>query len=288
VIPDERLAQIITALEAVGVRCLVMGGHAARFYGVERNTNDFDLHLSPACWDDLPDRLRRSALFAGKEPVEGPSWRPLAFRRFQVGILPSGREEWLEFWKENHLLPPFEELYARREVGTYGGRPVAFVSLPDLIRTKETEREADWQDVGLLEEFLDARLFRRAAAGDEELPAVLSRIRSRRGFESHLQAGHLRDAEVVAGALAMTKLPMAQAYLLPSAPSVVDLPPVPAPVEPVILKRLRTESPGSPLHLTLAEAVRRQYKQAAQAADKADKEAIRAAQAKHARGEPGA
>jgi hypothetical protein len=36
--PDERLAQIISALEAVGVRCLVMGGHAVRFCGVERRT----------------------------------------------------------------------------------------------------------------------------------------------------------------------------------------------------------------------------------------------------------
>jgi hypothetical protein len=277
--PDERLAEIITALEAVGVRCLVMGGHAVRFYGVERNTNDFDLHLSPACWDDLPERLRRSALFAGKELVEGPSWRPLTFRRFQVGVLPSGREEWLEFWKENHLLPAFDELYARREVGTYGGRPIAFVALPDLIRTKETEREADWQDISFLEEFLDARMFARVAAGGEALSAALSRIRSRRGFESHLQAGHLRDAGVAAQALALTRLPMAQAYLLPSAPSVADLPTVPAPVESVIVKRLRAVPPGSPLHLTLAEAVRRQYKQVAQAADKADKEAIRAAQA---------
>jgi hypothetical protein len=278
--PDERLAQIITALEAVGLSCLVMGGHAVRFYGVERNTNDFDLHLSPACWDDLPERLRRSALFASKELIEGPSWRPRTFRRFQIGVLPSGREEWLEFWKENHLLAPFDDLCARCEVGTYGGRPIAFVSLPDLIRTKETEREADWQDISFLEEFLDARSFARVSAGDEALQVVLSRLRSRRGFESHLQAGYLQDAGVVAQALALTTLPMAQAYLLPSAPSVADLPAVPAPVEPVIVKRLRSVPPGSPLHLTLVEAVRRQYKQVAQAADRADKEAIREAQAK--------
>ena len=50
-------------------------------------------------------------------------------------------------------------------------------------------------------------------------------------------------------------------------------------MEPVIENRLRTASPASPLHLTLVEAVRRQYKVAAQAADRADKQAIRAAQA---------
>jgi hypothetical protein len=51
------------------------------------------------------------------------------------------------------------------------------------------------------------------------------------------------------------------------------------PIEPVVLNRLRGETPGSTLHLTLVEVVRRQYKLAAQAADKADKEAIRKAQA---------
>ncbi len=70
--PDARLAEIVAALEAVGLNCLVMGGHAVRFYGVDRNTADFDLHLSPDCWDDLPHALSRTSLFAGKPLIEGP------------------------------------------------------------------------------------------------------------------------------------------------------------------------------------------------------------------------
>jgi hypothetical protein len=55
--------------------------------------------------------------------------------------------------------------------------------------------------------------------------------------------------------------------------------PVPTPViEPVIESRLRIVRPASPLHLTLVEAVRRQYRLAAQAADRADKEAVIRAQ----------
>jgi hypothetical protein len=50
------------------------------------------------------------------------------------------------------------------------------------------------------------------------------------------------------------------------------------PIEAVIDKRLRTVSLGSTLHLTLVDAVRRQYIMAMQAADRADKQAIRAAQ----------
>lgn len=277
--PEIRLAQIISALEAVGLTCLVMGGHAVRFYGLDRNTVDFDLHLAPDCWNDLPHKLNETPLAAGKPLVEGPSWRPNAFRRFQIGMLPSGREEWLEFWHSNHLLTPFAELFSRREQGPYGGRTLAFLSLPDLIRSKETERESDWQDIAFLEEFQDARLLVQASSASHALVTALSQVRSRRGFESLLQQGKLHDRGLVLPALAATRLSISQAYLLPLVPEVRDLPAVPVPIEPVVLNRLRMEAPGSSLHLALVEVVRRQYKLAAQAVDRANKEAIRSSQA---------
>lgn len=273
--PEARLAAIVTALEGAGLTCLVMGGPAVRYYGLARNTVDYDLHLSPETWDDLPQRLGRSGIFDGPV-IEGPSWRPQAFRRFQVGRLPDGREEWLEFWRHNHLLPPFVELFARREPGEYGGRVLPFLALPDLIRSKETERNTDWQDVAVLEEFLDARLLARAA-GAADLIAALSRLRSRRGFESHLQRGSFRDPGVPWQALLNARLSITQAYLWPLAPDLADVPAATVPIEPVLLHRLRTVPPGSGLHLTLVEAVRRQYELPAQAADRADTEAIRRA-----------
>src|SRR5262249_46295297 len=36
--PEERLASIVSALESVGLTCLVMGGHAVRYYGLLRYT----------------------------------------------------------------------------------------------------------------------------------------------------------------------------------------------------------------------------------------------------------
>ncbi len=103
--PEARLAEIVAALAPVGLNSLVMGGHAVRFYGVDRNTGDFDLHLAPDCWDDLPQALSRTSLFAGRPLIEGPSWRPNAFRaeisKSRTGCA-SGREEWLEFRRRNH------------------------------------------------------------------------------------------------------------------------------------------------------------------------------------------
>ena len=208
--PESRLAEIVSALEGAGIPCLVMGGHAVRFYGLSRNTIDFDLHLAPDSWAELSPRLAGTPLFAGKLVLEGPSWRPNSFRRFLIGRLSDGREEWLEFWCENHLLPSFSELYARREQGLYGGRLLSFLALPDLIKSKETERAVDWQDITVLEEFLDARMLAQADSGGRTLPDALSRIRSRSGFETALQRGLFSDAHLVEQALGAASLAITQ------------------------------------------------------------------------------
>jgi len=275
--PEERLAAIVTALEAAGVACLVMDGHAVRHYGLQRHTNDFDLTLAPEGWGDLADRLVRSRLFPGGAPVEGTSWRPRTFRRFLVGTLPDGQEEWLEFWKENHLLDPFPELFARREVAPYGGRELSFLGLGDLIRSKETERAKDWDDVSYLEEIQDARLRARCAAGEIGLAEALLWLRSRRGFDTYLAEGRLDDRAAVGAALGQTTNPITQAFLLPLLPDVAVASPV-VTIEPVVERKLRSVAPGSPLHRSLIEVVRRQYKVFCQERDRADKEAIRRAQ----------
>jgi hypothetical protein len=75
---EERLAALATVLADLGLRALVMGGHAVRFYGVDRSTVDFDfcLALDPPGWANLPATLARSPLFAAARFREGPSWRP--------------------------------------------------------------------------------------------------------------------------------------------------------------------------------------------------------------------
>jgi len=274
-----RLAEIVIALEQVGLTVLVMGGHAVRYYGLDRNTIDYDLHLSPAEWDDLVLRLNRSSLAGGQALSEGTSWRPGSFRRFLLGRFPDGRDEWLEFWRNNHLLPPFAELYGRREQGSYGERIISFLSLPDLIRSKETERDADWEDISCLEEFLDNRLFNQTTEGILPVPQALAGVRSRRGLESFFQAGFFKDAALVGQALLQTRLSITQTILLPFAGPEAIAPDTTVPMEPVVVNRLRTVAPASSLHLALIEVVRRQYKLAMQKADAADKQAIRAAQA---------
>lgn len=275
--PEERLAAIVTALESVGLSCRVMDGHAVRFYGLQRHTNDFDLTLAPDGWDDRAGRLALTGLFPGVGPVEGNSWRPGAFRRFLLGNLAAGQEEWLEFWKGNHLLAPFPELFARRQAGSYGGRELPFFSLPDLIRSKETERAKDWDDISYLEEFLDARLHARCVAGNIAVADALAQVRSRRGFDTYLAENRLADDGAICAALDSTTNPLTQAFLLPWVPEAVAATPVVA-IEPRVERKLRSVAPASSLHRSLVEVVRRQYKVFCQDRDRADKEAIRAAQ----------
>ncbi|MDA0839316.1 MAG: hypothetical protein O2857_16225 [Planctomycetota bacterium] len=268
---EEKLTAIVAALDEAGLQYLVMGGHAVRHYGVQRNTNDFDFHVSldEANWKTLPDRLTQTSFFSSGSLIEGPSWRADDFRRFQIGQLPDGREEWLEFWRRNHLLPLFEDLYARREQEEYNHRQISFISLPDLIRSKETERESDWMDIAILEEILDARHLANTEE-PEKLISALANLRSRRGYENTINNGYLEDQDTVEQALNSARHPISLAYLIPHMPS-VDLQ---LDIDDVVQGALRKTDSGSPRHHALVEVVRRSYKQASMAADRADKESI--------------
>ena len=265
-----RLLEVIDALVEARLRFLIIGGHAVRHFGVDRNTLDFDFHVSLECAQDLEERLRKTKLFSGTEFSEGMSWRRTDFRRFQIGVLPNGKEEWLEFWFRNHLLAPFEELDARHEEVIENGRRLHYLSLPDLIRSKETERDDDWADVRLLEETLDDRNL--ASARDEaSIVQALSQLRTRRGFERAETAGLFGNGPAVGAAMGLARRAVTLAYLLPFAPK-VSIGSRPAPLEEAVESALRRLQPGSARHLAVVEAVRLAYQRAAKAADRADKE----------------
>ena len=59
---DQRLASLMRALSGAGIEALVMGGHAVRYYGIDRNTIDFDVVASVATTDELRSRLRAAGL----------------------------------------------------------------------------------------------------------------------------------------------------------------------------------------------------------------------------------
>jgi hypothetical protein len=263
---EQRLAQLVGELETAGVDALVMGGQAVRYYGVDRNTIDFDFVTAAVSVTDLGHRIARSPLFA--HATQGPSWRPHDFTRFQIGVLPDGREEWLEFWLHNHLLPPFEELRGRCERGVYGGREIAFLSLPDLLRSKETARDSDWTDIGFLEEIQDVRNLARGDIG-----AFLLSVRTRRGVERGVTTDAFGDLERVRLAASQCAHPVTFAILAPLVPDLGPPPSLRTPIDNTTLGGLRTAEFASQRHVSLMEIVRRAYKRHAMDLDRADKQA---------------
>lgn len=267
--PDEKLALIARSLRDSGLDVLVMGGHAVRYYGVDRNTSDFDLVTAVSLPNDLIKRLPKIPIFAKIKEI--PVWRTGDFARFEIGALPDGRQELLEFWIHNHLLPDFATLKARAEIGRYGGGEVAFISLEDLIRSKETERESDWQDIALLEEIRDARLLAKAT-DPSGVDRVLRSVTSRRGLERLMESGLLEDSSAVTRAIENCIHPVTFAMLSPLSPHSRSQK-LRFPIESTSSTALAKVTFNSALHLGVIEVVRRGYKRQAMELDRLDKQA---------------
>ncbi|MBX3289589.1 MAG: hypothetical protein KF855_09615 [Acidobacteria bacterium] len=268
----EHLSQITVALEELKIPYLVMGGHAVRYYGFNRETTDHDLHIPADAGRKLSDLLIHTSVFASDPPTESVTWRGADdFKRYVIGTLPDGKEELLEFWIHNHLLEDFDILYQRREEGLYGGKTVTFLSLPDLIRSKETERENDWQDISFLEEILDQRNL--ANAGDDrEAVAALSALRSLKGLELAVKKELTTNQTNIEKALKNAPNPVTQAILLPFVPHVESELPGNEILPSAFRKHLIITEPVSSRHLALVEATRLRYKRSMQDIDRADKE----------------
>jgi hypothetical protein len=169
------------------------------------------------------------------------------------------------------LLPSFAESQERQERGTYGGHELRFLSLKDLIRSKETERESDWSDVAILEEVLDGRHLAHAESAEGQV-RFLSNLRSRRGFEDGLRRGSFGAEEVVRQAIAECRHPVSFAFLMPFVGDAAQPEDLLVKVDEAYLSPLRKAEPGGAKHVALVEVVRRAYKRWATDADRRDKE----------------
>ena len=268
--PDQRLAQIVHALQQAGIDILVMGGHAVRYYGIDRNTIDFDLVTSVATAEELRSKLPEA--FNSPNLREQGVWRANDFARFEIGRLPDGRQELLEFWLRNHLLGDFQTLNARAEIGFYGGSEIPFLSLPDLLKSKETERETDWSDIALLEEIQDGRNFAALQKDPRLVSVFVTNLRSRRGMDQAIDAGLPNDPALIRETIAACTHPAAFAFWIALAPSTSSSIVIPM-IEPTTLASLRSATFGTAKHFALIEICRRAYKRRAIELDRADKQA---------------
>ena len=151
---------VFAALDAAGVRYVVVGGLAVVLHGHPRLTADVDLVL-----DLEPDAARRAmeALvklgLKARAPVD-----PLAFadpRKREAWISEKGMQVFTLYSSVNPLLcldlfvkdpVPFEQLWARSETVDLGSGSVHIASIDDLIVMKRVAgRPHDLTDIAALE-----------------------------------------------------------------------------------------------------------------------------------------
>lgn len=142
--------EFIAALNAHGVRYLVIGAHAVAFHARPRATKDLDILLEPT-----PANARRALaalrdFFGGAdlgytvEDLASPEWI------IQLGIAPVR----IDLQAEISGFTSFEEAWKDRVDARFGTVPTHYLGLDNLIRAKEA--------AGRLQDRADVRVLRRA------------------------------------------------------------------------------------------------------------------------------
>ena len=154
---------LFRALDASGIRYVVVGGVATVLHGYARLTADIDLILD----------LERNAAGRAMQALAALGLRPRVPVNLEDFADERIRERWIRdkgmqvfslFDPDDPLLSvdlfaehpvDFESLHERAETGDLNGIPVRFASIPDLIHLKRlADRPRDREDIEKLEEIL--------------------------------------------------------------------------------------------------------------------------------------
>jgi predicted nucleotidyltransferase len=142
--------EFIDALNARGVRYLIVGAHAVAFHARPRATKDLDILVDPTpsnarkILDALRDFFGGADLGYTVEDVIDPQWI------IQLGVAPV-RIDVLSHLPE---CPGFQTLWERRIEARFGSVKADYLGLDDLIHAKEVS--------GRLQDRADVRALRRA------------------------------------------------------------------------------------------------------------------------------
>jgi Nucleotidyl transferase of unknown function (DUF2204) len=160
--------EFIAALNAHGVRYLVVGAHAVAFHARPRATKDLDILIDPT-----PRNARRALaalrdFFGGAElgysveDVTDPRWI------IQLGVAPVR----VDLISEIPGLASFEAAWRNRVSARFGTVPAHYIGLDELIRAKEAARRP--------QDRADLRILQRAKGG-LQLTSSRRRGKTRRG-----------------------------------------------------------------------------------------------------------
>ncbi len=156
--PSQDYEEFIAALNAHGVRYLVVGAHAVAFHARPRATKDLDILVQPSPANARAILTALRHFFGGAnlgytvEDVINPRWI------IQLGVAPIR----IDLLSEIPGLPSFEAAWKKRVDARFGSVAAHYIGLDDLIRAKEeTDRAQDRADVHVLHRARKQKLTKR-------------------------------------------------------------------------------------------------------------------------------
>lgn len=160
--PSHDYEEFIAALNAHGVRYLVVGAHAVAFHARPRATKDLDVLLDPTRANARRALEALRDFFGGvdtgytAEDLADPRWI------IQLGVAPIR----IDLMSVIQGLSDFKEAWKNRVEARFGSVSAHYIGLDDLIRAKESaHRPQDRADVSVLR-----RAKHRAGSGKRPSP----------------------------------------------------------------------------------------------------------------------
>jgi predicted nucleotidyltransferase len=164
--PSQDYEEFIAALNAHGVRYLVIGAHAVAFHARPRATKDLDILLEPSAENAARVLAALKEFFGGAdlgytvEDLLAPHWI------VQLGVAPVR----IDLHAAIPGIGTFQAAWKHRVDARFGAVRAHFVGLEDLLRAKEA--------AGRPQDRADVRVLQRAR--ERTRPAKRSSGRSRR------------------------------------------------------------------------------------------------------------
>jgi len=162
------ILKVLSTFRKCEVRALLMGGQACILYGAAEFTRYTDFAV--LCSEENLDRLREALERLAAEPVFLPPLETAYLERGHACHFRCGAPEVsgfrIDIMARMRGCDPFPELWKRREIMELpDAGDIAVLSLPDLVRSKKTQRDKDWP---MIRRLIEADYERRREEAAEE------------------------------------------------------------------------------------------------------------------------
>jgi len=166
--PSHDYEEFIAALNAHGVRYLVVGAHAVAFHARPRATKDLDILIEPTAANAEKVLAALKDFFGGADlgysvgDLTAPDWI------IQLGVAPVR----IDLLPEILGFSRFEDAWKNRVEARFGSVPTHYIGLDDLIHAK--------QNAGRLQDRADVRVLSRLQSSAQRTRRAGRRRKPRR------------------------------------------------------------------------------------------------------------